>query len=209
MLSNEFVKRFGEDNKTGLKFDPVLQYVTFPYVEVQLVGRLADRERDEELRSGKRKLGALGRKDMKYFFDWLYKKGVRHIIRLSVEDSGEAGGKVHSDQAIQESLERFIVERLDWQKTDLDPETILHISSRVTEKDAPTQENPENKELVPDRQLKELCLRWSGSNALLRAWSEPEGLPLLPQLQRINLFKPPFEKVIMDISWNMHGCLCF
>ncbi|KAI1370785.1 hypothetical protein F4677DRAFT_457624 [Hypoxylon crocopeplum] len=182
MLWNEFIERFGADTKSGLKFDNVLQYVTFPHVEVRLKGRLADRKRDT---APVRQPGDLGREDMKYFFDWLYKKGVRRIIKLTVEDSGDSSEKVHSDQAIQESTERFIIEQLDWQKMDLDPETILHVSSKVTEKEAPTSEKPANTELVPDRQLKQLSLRWSG-----------KGLPMLPQLQRIYVFKPSSDKEV-------------
>ncbi|KAJ8131774.1 hypothetical protein O1611_g1849 [Lasiodiplodia mahajangana] len=197
ILWHQFVSRFGANTECGLKFDRVLQYATFPCVEVRLKGRLADLERHSGLRSGITQLGDLGRKDMKYFFDWLYEKGVRHIIKLSVEDSGE---KVHSDQAIQESIGRFIVEQLDWQKTDMDPETVLHVSSKV-EKEAATDKNPRNTEIAPDRQLKQLELRWSGSNAILRAWSEPEGLTMLPQLQRIYLFKPPSSKTYESPKW--------
>ncbi|KAI1083970.1 hypothetical protein F5B20DRAFT_526194 [Whalleya microplaca] len=201
MFWNEFIKRFGADSTSGLKFDRVLQYALFPRVEVRLKGRLADLERDAELQSGKRQLGALGRKDMVHFCDWLYKKGVRHIIRLSVDDCGDVEEKVHSDEAIQESLERFIIERLDWKKTDLDPETILHISSKAIIKEAPTPENPKNVEFIPDQQLKQLYLKWSGSNAVLRAWSEPEGLTMLPRLQRIYLFKPPSAKMYDNPQW--------
>jgi hypothetical protein len=191
MLWDTFTERFGKDDKSGLKFDPVLQYVSFPYVEVQRKGRRADREREIE-----RQLGYLGRKDMTYFLGWLYENGVRHIIRLTVEDSGE---KIHSDKAIQESVQRFIVEELDWQKTDLDPETILHVSSKAIEGAYPTTENLEPIELVPGQQLKKLHLRWSGSNAVLRAWGEPEGLSMLPQLQQIYIYKPPLEKVRVSI----------
>jgi len=188
----QFERRFGADYKSGLKFSNVLQYVTFPQVEVRLSGPKADMEQKAEAESPQ--LGPLGRKDMRYFFDWLYSKGVRHIIRLSVEDSGDGGEKVHADQFIRESLERFIVEHLDWRKKDLDPETILHVSSRV-EKRAPTAEDRKNVEVMPDRQMRELSLRWGGSNAVLRAWSEPEGLPLLPRLQSVYLFKPLSKKV--------------
>lgn len=194
MSWNEFLKRFGADAKSGLRFDRVLQYVTIPRVEVILKGRQADREREAETRSGVRQVGPLGRKDTQYFFNWLYEKGVRHIIRVSVEDSGDSGEKVHSDRAIGESLERFIVEHLDWKKTDLDPETILRVSNKV-ERKAPTPEDPGRTEIVPDRQLRELKLRWSGSNAVLRAWSEPEGLALLPHLEQIFLLGPPADKV--------------
>ncbi|KAI1099978.1 hypothetical protein F4804DRAFT_336702 [Jackrogersella minutella] len=198
MIWNEFTERFGADTKSGLKFDSVLQYVTFPHVEVRLKGRLADLQRDAE---PMHRPGDFGREDMKYFFNWLYKKGVRHIIKLSVEDSGDSGEKVHSDQAIQESTKQFIVEELDWQKTDLDPETILHVSSEIIEKEAPTPDNPRKTELVPDRQLKHLYLRWSGSNAVLRAWSEPEGLPMLPRLQHVHVYKPPSDKSYDNLQW--------
>lgn len=125
---------------------------------------------------------------MTYFFDWLYKKGVRHIIRVSVEDSTEKVQKVHSDKAIQDSLGRFIIEHLDWKKTDLDPETILHVGSKAE------KETSSDLEPLPGRELKYLTLRWSGSNAVLRAWGEPEGLPLLPDLQKIYLYTPHPEK---------------
>lgn len=187
----QFEKRFGADYKSGLKFSNVLQYVTFPQVDVRLSGPKADMEQKAEAESPQ--LGPLGRKDMRYFFDWLYRKGVRHIIRLSVEDSGDGGEKVHGDQFIRESLERFIVEHLDWKKRDLDPETILHVSSKV-EKRVPTPEDRKNVEVVPDRQMRHLSLRWGGNNAVLRGWSEPEGLPLLPRLQFLYLFKPSPEK---------------
>ena len=121
---------------------------------------------------------------MKYFFDWLYKKGVRHIIKLSVEDSGASGQKVHSDLVIRESLSRFIIEHLDWQKTDLDPETILHINSKGHSKE------DKHAEIVPGGQLKKLTLRWSGRNAVLRAWSGPDALPLLPHLQEVEVVQP-------------------
>ncbi|KAL6695518.1 hypothetical protein J3F84DRAFT_374578 [Trichoderma pleuroticola] len=194
---NEFEKQFGKDNKSGFQFDRVLQYVTFPQVEVIIKGRLTDRQMGAE----KGKQEHLGRKDMVHFFNWLYEKGVRYIIRVSVNDSGDPGEKIHTDQAIQQCLERFVVESLDWQKTDLDPETILRVSARSLEKAAPTSEDPKNVELLPDRQLRELRLRWSGNNAVLRAWSEPEGLPMLPQLERVYLLIPPASKMYDDPQW--------
>ncbi|EHK48130.1 hypothetical protein TRIATDRAFT_172115, partial [Trichoderma atroviride IMI 206040] len=194
---NEFVKQFGQDNESGLKFDRVLQYVTFPRVEVTVKGRLTDLESEAEDRQQE----YLGRKDMVYFFNWLYKKGVRHIIRVSVNDSGDLGEKVHTDRSIQQCLERFVVESLYWQKTDLDPETILRVSARSLEKVVPTNEDPNHVELVPDRQLRELWLRWSGSNAVLRAWSEPEGLPMLPRLEKVHLLTPAASKMYDDSQW--------
>lgn len=183
----KFTDHFGSDGTSRIQFDPVLQYVTFPRVEVKLTGRLADIERKNE----KARPGPVSRKDMVNFFEWLYKKDVRHIIKVSVEEYENLDDKAHSDQAIQKCLESLIIDHLDWQKTDLDPETILHVSSK-----APTTgDDLKDTELLPNRRLRELSLRWSGSNAVLRAWSEPEGLPMLPHLQTIHLFKPPLDQV--------------
>ncbi|OTA94921.1 hypothetical protein M434DRAFT_394279 [Hypoxylon sp. CO27-5] len=195
---NVFLNRFGAEKTSGLRFDEVLQYVNFPQVKVQLTGRQADLERESEVHEGKRQFGGNGRKDMQYFFEWLYQKGVRHIIRVSVKDSGP---KVHSDKAIQASLEKFVVEHLDWQKTDLDPETILHVSSKALQKAASATQNPKGDEVLSNRQLRELFLRWSGSNAVLRGWSEPEGLSLLPQLKTIHLYMPNHAETFDDQKW--------
>ncbi|KAI0895890.1 hypothetical protein F4806DRAFT_496794 [Annulohypoxylon nitens] len=199
MLWNKFIAQFGDDHKSRLKFDSVLQYVTLPQVHVQLTGRLADLERDAES-SETAHHGPLGRRDMVHFFNWLYRKGVRHIVELTVDDTGELGEKVHSDQAIQECLEKFTIENLDWQKTDLDPETILHVGNKV-EKETAAPDNQYSTSIAMNRGLKKLHLRWSGNNAVLRAWSEPEGLPMLPRLQEIYLLKPPSDKTYDSSRW--------
>ncbi|KAH6691548.1 hypothetical protein F5X68DRAFT_202092 [Plectosphaerella plurivora] len=199
---SDFTNRLGKDHSSGIKFDRVLQYVSFPHVEVTERGIKADRERDAELKTGIRQLGGLGRKDMKYFFNWLHSKGVRHIIQLSVEDSGDANGKVHSDQAIQDSLERFVVDNLDWRKTDLDPETILHVSSKATEKEGSAPEETQNALVAPEQQLKQIYLRWSGSSAVLRAWGGSDGLAMLPRLETVYLFRPSSEKLFDNTQWT-------
>jgi hypothetical protein len=169
------MERFGSDNTQGIRFDNVLMYVRFTNVTV--------------VRSGRKAAGltGLGRQDMEFFMEWLYSKGVRRILKLEVEDDRKS---VHSDESIQKSLEKIIVEHLDWQKVDLDPRTICQISKKV-EKSSPAKDEPNRMELGPENQLKELTLRWSGRNAVLRAWSEPEGLPLLRELQTVNLHIPP------------------
>ncbi|GAB1310726.1 hypothetical protein MFIFM68171_00936 [Madurella fahalii] len=198
VFGRDFEERFGADIRSGFKYDSVLQYVTFPHVEVQQTGRHAEEESEQEGESQPEK--PLGRKDMVYFFSWLYRKGVRHIIRVSVEDSPNPSGKVHSDQSIQESLERFVVECLDWKKMDLDPETILHVSSKV-EKEAPGPANAEETGVEPARPLRELYLRWSGNNVVLRGWNEREGLAMLPNLERIYLVTPPPSKTHDSPEW--------
>jgi hypothetical protein len=103
-----------------------------------------------------------GRWDVKYFFDWLKQKKVGRILRVTVEEYPE---RPHSDAAIESALEDLQVESLNWQKPDLCPETICRVSDR----------------------LKEVYLYWGGNNAVLRAWSEPEGLGRLASLERIHL----------------------
>ncbi|KAL7919237.1 hypothetical protein ACQKWADRAFT_323111 [Trichoderma austrokoningii] len=196
-----FLNCFGADATSDrLKFDSVLQYVTFPRVQVQIKGRQADCERETEKNSGMRQHGVSSRKDMKYFFDWLYDKGVRHIVTLSVEDSKVSGEKVHSDQIMQKSLEKFTIEHLDWRKTDLDPETILHVGSKAFKAGPSTTDNEKNAQPVA-QQLRQLSLKWTGSNSVLRAWSELEGLPLLPRLQRIQIYKPSSEQEFDSPQW--------
>lgn len=102
------------------------------------------------------------RRDLKFLFDWLrYRKDVDRILRVTVEDLDVP----HSDFAIEKCLEHFGVESLDWRKIDLCPETICKIGG----------------------ELRDISLRWSGKNAVLRGWSEQEGLAKCPNLRLINL----------------------
>lgn len=81
----------------------------------------------------------------------------------------------------------------------VDPEVICGISSEAehwpTGDDYCQHSNNE---------LKVLDLRWSGSNAVLRAWSEPEGLPLLRNLETVNIIIP--DKLI--VSGHIHNSDC-
>jgi hypothetical protein len=144
------------------------------------------------------KPGAKSREDLKYFLDWLYNKGVRHIIRLSVEDSGDSSQEVHSDEVIQAALARFSIEHLDWQKMDLDPETILHIGSQVPYEGLPPPEGLENANTAWRSPLEKLTLLWSGSNAALQAWEDQEALPMLPCLREVEIIQPPSRLVCFD-----------
>lgn len=111
--------------------------------------------------------------DQLFFFEWLQKRqGVKKIFKVIVNDTDSP----HRDEDIinvlagkgnrgPARLQSFDVEILDWRKTDLCP--------IVVQSAAPN--------------LQELHLRWSGSNAVLRGWGEPEGLPKLKQLKKIHL----------------------
>lgn len=103
-----------------------------------------------------------GRKDLLFFFSWLKDRKVKHIINLIVEDTKDS----HADDAIEACLSGLRVDVLDWSKPDLDPEMLYNA--------------------CPD--VRELHLYWGGNNAILRAWAEPAGLPMLKSLERIYLY---------------------
>ncbi|KAM6482792.1 hypothetical protein HDV62DRAFT_335409 [Trichoderma sp. SZMC 28011] len=107
----------------------------------------------------------IGRTDLGIVFDWLRNDAnVGKIIKLIVDDSHHPP---HSDEEIEKAVKPFQVEVWDWQKIDLCCETIA--------------------EAAP--QARQVNLYWSGNNAVLRGWSDPEGgLARLPYLKEVNVF---------------------
>jgi hypothetical protein len=103
-----------------------------------------------------------GRSDMVFLFNFLRKKGIKRVIRVIVDDRLNPA---HSDEAIEKALGGLKVEIWDWQKFDLCTETIISAA--------------------PD--AREVHLYWSGNNAVLRGWSEPEGLKRLEKLEKVDL----------------------
>lgn len=99
---------------------------------------------------------------MVFLFNFLRHKKVQRIIRVIVDDMVEPA---HSDEAIEAALAGFKVEIWDWRKLDLCTETILAATFDA----------------------EEVCLYWSGNNAVLRGWSEAGGLPLLRKLKKVHL----------------------
>lgn len=89
------------------KFDEVLKFVRFTNVTVK--------RRNTPQTKAQRSNGGLGRQDMEFFFDFLYKKGVRYILKAVVEENGCT---VHSNEAIKNALDKMMIEHLDWQKMD-------------------------------------------------------------------------------------------
>ncbi|KAL4880129.1 hypothetical protein BJY04DRAFT_219412 [Aspergillus karnatakaensis] len=125
------------------------------FPEVSVKIEMVSKE-DQQLRENK---SIVGRKDMMFFFDWLRKAEVKQILNVCVDDSRQP----HSDEAIEYALTGFQVEVLDWKKIDWCPECIFRVGDSVHT----------------------LRLQWSGNNAALRAWSEPEGLARLPKLRNL------------------------
>lgn len=109
----------------------------------------------------------LGRCDYETIFSWIKKKGVKQIIHLSVEDYQP---RSHSCESIEKALKDLrVVKVWDWCKPDIDSETLI--------------------KAAPD--VQELVLYWSGNNAVLRGWSEPEGLNRLRRLEKITVHGIP------------------
>lgn len=67
----------------------------------------------------------------------------------------------------------------------MDPEIICGIGSQAK---GGCEKN--DVEAISENQLRKLDLQWSGNTAVLRAWSEPEGLPSLPHLNEVNIIVP-------------------
>jgi hypothetical protein len=150
----------------AMKFDEVLQYVSFPKVRVI---RTDSVQRPVKIRQSVQASGVgQGCQDMAFFFEWLAKaKGVRHIINIQVDDWQKPS---HSEESIMSVFKSITVDNMDWQRLDLDP-------------------------LVMCNKLRKIDLYWSGNNAILRAWSEPEGLPRLPLLAKVSLHVPSIDEV--------------
>ncbi|KAH7191548.1 hypothetical protein BKA60DRAFT_584621 [Fusarium oxysporum] len=109
------------------------------------------------------------RDDATHIIRWLLThKKVKRILNVTVDDMGS---NYHSNESIEKALKGAKVEILDWKRPDLCPATIFKIGSN----------------------LRELHLHWGGNNAILRAWSEAEGLPMLAQygnLERMFIIRP-------------------
>lgn len=81
----------------------------------------------------------------------------------------------------------------------MDPELICGISSQAEEN---TFDNIEAESSSKNR-LRRLDLQWSGNNTVLRAWSEPEGLPMLHNLQSISI-KIPESTIVSKTFCPQH-----
>lgn len=111
------------------------------------------------------------RSDQLFFLRYLRERTVRNILKLTVDDLIHPHGDEEIEEAIRGSpgnstlSQSFDVQILDWRKIDLCPVAIATAS----------------------RNVREVHLRWSGNNSVLRGWSEPHGLPKLPHLKVIHL----------------------
>ena len=85
----------------------------------------------------------------------------------------------------------------------MDPEIICGISSQAED-----MLDKDGLKVNSTNQLRTLDLRWSGNSAVLRAWSEPEGLPSLPHLRTVNIFVPD-DAVVSENHFLSFCFVCF
>ncbi|KAI0101767.1 hypothetical protein GGR51DRAFT_529279 [Nemania sp. FL0031] len=146
-----------ENGLNHLNFEDILQYVAIPQVEFEYDFISPKAGQRAPKRNGS------GRADLMPLFNWLRdKKGVKRILRVIIEDLQHPA---HSDEVIESCLNGMCVETWDWRKHDLSPD-VLH-------------------KVAPD--VRVVHLYWGGNNAILRAWSEAEGLKKLKKLKIVHL----------------------
>lgn len=156
---SDFITAYG-----GMKFDQTLHYAAFRRLEVSDYSPDNPKEWGTTHLAGESKPN--GRVDMVFFFRWLFNdKNIRNIIKVIVQDDLEVP---HSDEAIEAALGGIDVEILDWRKLDMCPEAI--------------------RRACMGSNLRELHLQWSGNNAVLRGWSDREGLAQIKTLERIYIY---------------------
>jgi len=121
-----------------------------------------------------------GRTDLGIIFRWLrsYPNNVEKIIKLIVDDRQHPA---HSDEEIENAVKPFKVEIWDWRKVDLCGETIAAAADEA----------------------RQVNLYWSGNNAVLRGWSDPEGgLARLKNLTKVIVFPESAVRNILHPSKN-------
>ncbi|KAK8085847.1 hypothetical protein PG997_007118 [Apiospora hydei] len=165
---NHTVKSISDSQITeGLRhqdFEDVLQYIAIPQLRVED----ADAPPKRELGQRPTRSDGTGRTDLVSIFRWLAgdKKGckkVKTVFKIIVDDLKEPS---HQDGAIESCLASIKgVETWDWKKFDLSPD-VIHTAAPGA---------------------KVVHVYWSGNNAVLRAWGEPDGLRRLKQLREVHL----------------------
>lgn len=98
--------------------------------------------------SGNRSLGTMS---FEHVFEWLYNQQVWKIIKVVAKDDED---HPHGDEVIENALNPFDVEILDWEKLELSSETLRQAAPNV----------------------REVFLYTRGQRAVLRGWSSPDGL---------------------------------
>lgn len=159
-----------------LNFEDILQYVALPNL-------LPNIQTPSQTTSGKEKKhkSEEGQTPTHYkeIFEWLRRRNVKEVLRIIVEDDLD---NPHSDEVIVTAIKGLGVEVWDWKKYDICSETI--------------------REAAPDVQV--VHLYTSGNNAVLRGWSDQDGLRRLTKVKKVfstltkNLPPKKFEALMIN-----------
>ncbi|KAK6343940.1 hypothetical protein TWF696_007593 [Orbilia brochopaga] len=156
-----------------LKFENVLRYVALPQLSVKDdidLFKIAKTEETRRLLAIEKRQGAMGLKDAKNVFDWLYLNNVRRILRVIVVDNGENS---HTDEVIINSLQRFKVETWDWRRMDLSAD-VIHQAAGSS--------------------VKRISLYFSGNLTVLNAWGSPDGFANKDRFPRLEALKVYYQR---------------
>ncbi|KAK0390547.1 hypothetical protein NLU13_0051 [Sarocladium strictum] len=194
-------KNLKNSSFADVQFESVLKYVAFPHVVVQGWRKNAENPLRDVGEVSETEAQLRGRTDMLFFFEWLREKHVKRILKVIVDDM-HPDKPPHSDEAIERCLKGMGVEELAWQKKDLDPDTICRIDgfgddqddqrrAELIEEDSDDEDDSmknANDETHLTGTLRILHLWWNGDNAVLRGWSDPDGIRRqLPELRRVHV----------------------
>lgn len=156
-----------------LNFESILQCVKIP--NISPVDETAKPNTQMSTRNQVPPQAGGGRTELEAVFQKLRDKKVSTILKVNVDDLEHPA---HNDAAIGRALKNMSVEVWNWKKIDICPRLIFQTAPEITE----------------------VHLYWSGTNAVLRAWSEEEGLPMLKKLKKVFLHILPVSTRIDTVS---------
>ncbi|KAH8802523.1 putative subtilisin [Xylogone sp. PMI_703] len=169
--------------ETHLKFESILKYVALPVLSVESQPVKGHRSKSKPQGVTQPEIHRNGRSDLVAVFDWLWRRGVREIIKVMVVD----GDPPHANGAIVEALYGFKVEEWDWKRVDLSSDVISESSLAI----------------------REVSLYSSGNDAVLMGWASAEGLgnrKKFPHLEKVNLFVQEGLEDNGRWNWNNRRC---
>ncbi len=133
------------------KLDTILRCVDIPSISVKWDDYSSDPKKMAD------DWGCVGRTDFFMIFHWLKKRaGVKKVVEVVVEDF-DTNDMSHSYQAIEACLEGLNVETWNWRRMDIPSDLIYKVAMSVSV----------------------VYLYCSGSIAVLRSWSDINGLARL------------------------------
>lgn len=155
------------------KLDTMLRWLYIPHISIKWDNQ------DNHSITAKKKVDewkCVGRTDLFMIFNWLKENvGVRKVVEVVVEDFEAKDRRPHSDQIIEACLRDLKIEIWNWKRMDISSELIYKVASE---------------------HVKVVYLYCSGINAVLRSWSDRNGLA---RLKHVSLILWGFECTILLI----------